>query len=129
MRLLVDSVSVWLVGDLIILLVRFPVTVVVDAVANDDDDVLTIFMGIVIAANSVETDLLVIGDVKNDDEQKLSKIGVFVLALAVWWCKLDKDEGVSRFTRDQEEEEEKKKANENQVEDVFIDQENLYLFS
>jgi hypothetical protein len=29
----------------------------------------------------------------------LSYVGVFVLALAVWWCKLDKDEGVSRFTK------------------------------
>ena len=56
---------------------------VVDVVAKDEDDVLTIFIGIVIAANSVETDLLAIGDVKNEAVEKLSKIGVFVLALAV----------------------------------------------
>lgn len=101
-------VSGWLTVDLIILFVKFPVFVVmVDVVANDDDDTLTIFIGIVMAANSVETDLFVIGDVKNDDEQKLSKFGVFVLALAVWWCKLDKDEGVSRLTRDVREREKK----------------------
>ena len=59
------------------------VVVVVAAAVKDDDDALTNFNGIDIAANSLESDLFAMGDVKNDDEQKLSKIGVLVLALAV----------------------------------------------
>lgn len=102
MRLIGKKFSDWLVGDRVFLLDKIAVFIVVVVVAavKDDDDALTNFNGIDIAANSLESDLFVMGDVKNDDEQKLSKIGVLVLALAVWWCKLDKDEGVSRLTKD-----------------------------
>ncbi len=95
----VDKESCWWTGILLILFGKFPpvLNVVVDA--NEDVDELVIFIGIPIPVNSVEADLFDIGDVKNDGEHKFSYIGVFVLALAVWWCKLDKDEGVSRFTK------------------------------
>ncbi len=63
-----------------ILFIKFPLF---NAVVNDDDDELAIFIGIDIVPNSVEADLFVIDDVKNGNKHKFSCMGVFVLALAV----------------------------------------------
>ncbi len=92
-----DEESCWFDEILFNLFVKFPLFNIV--VVNEDDDELDNFIGIDNTPNSLAIDLFVIGDVKNGDKQKFSSIGVFVLALAVWWCKLDKDEGVSRLTR------------------------------
>lgn len=91
--------SCWLLfgESLVNLLDRFPLVI---AVGNDEEeDVPGSFILVKIVPNSVEFDLLVMGEERNGDKVWFSWIGVLVLALAVWWCKFDKDEGVSRLTK------------------------------
>lgn len=70
MRLIGKKFSGWLVGDLVFLLDKIAEFIVVVAAAvKDDDEPLTNFNGIDMAANSLDSDLFAMGDVKNDDEQ------------------------------------------------------------
>lgn len=77
-----DSCETIFDGILFILLDKFVLLIVV-AREEDDEDALASFITVDMAPNSVDGDLLAIGDVRNGDKHMFSCIGVFVLALAV----------------------------------------------